>query len=67
MDRRDKLIVISVKLPIELVDDLWIIMRYTKMNRSEIIREALVKYIEEFKEKYGLKLNLKKHYVEIET
>ncbi len=67
MDRRDKLIVISVKLPIELVDDLWIVMRYTKMNRSEIIREALVKYIEEFKEKNGLKLNLKKHFVEIET
>jgi metal-responsive CopG/Arc/MetJ family transcriptional regulator len=67
MDRRDKLVVISVKLPVELVDDLWVIMKYTKMNRSEIIREALKKYIEELKEKYGLKLNLKKTYLTIET
>jgi len=66
MDRRDKLVTISVKLPVELVDDLWIVMRYTKMNRSEVIREALVKYIEEFKEKNGLKLRVKKTYLTIE-
>jgi metal-responsive CopG/Arc/MetJ family transcriptional regulator len=67
MDRRDKLVVISVKLPVELVDDLWVIMKYTKMNRSEIIREALKEYIDKVKEKYGLRLRVKKHYVEIET
>ena len=66
MDRRDKLVTISVKLPVELVDDLWVVMRYTKMNRSEVIREALVKYIEEFKEKNGLKLRVKKTYLTIE-
>ncbi len=58
--------VICVKLDEETIDDLWIVMRYTKMNRSEVIREALVKYIEEFKEKNGLKLRVKKHYIEIE-
>jgi len=58
--------VICVKLDEETIDDLWIVMRYTKMNRSEVIREALVKYIEEFKEKNGLRLKVKKHYIEIE-